>query len=499
MGAARGGGRLRREPGAAAARFLSRAHHRRRRPKPILDVLSHRAVRFAADCFGENAPETIEVLRAVLNAAPDADWAFRPLVVALTMTERWRDVLDAYDARLALPARLPTGAPTSLEEAARIAKDFIGDHGARDRLPRTAVCACVPRMGRSPRRSSGCSSGTSAGRSWSRSGASGSRCSPGGESARAAAAHRHHAAREARPARRGARRGAGAAARSARGRSARGAARAPARRRARDARDPPRRARRACGCATRRPAPARACPQLLLTAIEFAAGQRLRDLRRECGERLNALGDVAGALDQICGADRARPRRPHGRGRPAAARRGGARSRAGWPRGWRRRPRPAGARTPRRAAGPRRAGRRPAARRTARAARAALYEDAIGGRGRLARAAAREPSPPRGDLRRARRQGETAARPRAAGGGRAQAGGEEVHLGAGRRAGAGARRRRPGARRLARAARARSRRTSRRWRPRASCWSAWNAGRPSSTCCAGESRARRPRTRSAPT
>ena len=96
-------------------------------PRAILGVLSHRAARFAADCFGENAPETIEVLRAVLRAAPDADWAFRPLVVALTMAERWRDVLDAYDARLAVPGNFDRRAD-SLEEAARIAKDFISDH-----------------------------------------------------------------------------------------------------------------------------------------------------------------------------------------------------------------------------------------------------------------------------------------------------------------------------------------------------------------------------------
>jgi len=47
----------------------------------MLGVLSHRAVRFAADCFGENAPETIEVLRAVLKATPDADWAFQGSVL----------------------------------------------------------------------------------------------------------------------------------------------------------------------------------------------------------------------------------------------------------------------------------------------------------------------------------------------------------------------------------------------------------------------------------
>ena len=102
-----------------------RAHLGPEVSKPMLGVLSHRGVRFAADCFGENAPETIEVLRAVLKATPDADWAFRPLVVAFTMTERWREVLDAYDARLAVGGGLDWRADM-LEEAARIAKDFIG-------------------------------------------------------------------------------------------------------------------------------------------------------------------------------------------------------------------------------------------------------------------------------------------------------------------------------------------------------------------------------------
>jgi thioredoxin-like negative regulator of GroEL len=98
-------------------------------PRPVHDVLARRAVRFAADCFGENAPESIDVLRAVLTAAPDADWAFRPLVVALTMAERWNDVLDAYDARLAA-GRGDDRRAELLAEAARIAKDFTRD-GAR--------------------------------------------------------------------------------------------------------------------------------------------------------------------------------------------------------------------------------------------------------------------------------------------------------------------------------------------------------------------------------
>jgi hypothetical protein len=98
-------------------------------PRPLHEVLAHRAVRFAADCFGENAPESIDVMRAVLSAAPDADWAFRPLVVALTMAERWTDVLDAYDARL-VAGRGDDRRAELLAEAARIAKDFTRD-GAR--------------------------------------------------------------------------------------------------------------------------------------------------------------------------------------------------------------------------------------------------------------------------------------------------------------------------------------------------------------------------------
>src|SRR5262249_51630647 len=39
-------------------------------------------------------------------------------------------------------------------------------------------------------------------------------------------------------------------------------------------------------------------PALLLEAIKFATGERLRERRRECGERVHALGDVSAALDQ---------------------------------------------------------------------------------------------------------------------------------------------------------------------------------------------------------
>jgi tetratricopeptide (TPR) repeat protein len=116
---------------------LYRGHLATDQPKALRDAVSRRAVRFAADCFGENAPESIDVLRAVLGASPDADWAFRPLVVALTMAERWAEVLDAYDARLTA-CRGAERRAELLEEGARIAKDFTRDHaraiGYLDRL-----------------------------------------------------------------------------------------------------------------------------------------------------------------------------------------------------------------------------------------------------------------------------------------------------------------------------------------------------------------------------
>ena len=111
---------------ARALLQLYRAHLATDLSKALRETVAHRAARFAADCFGENAPESIDVLRAVLAGAPDADWAFRPLVVALTMAERWGEVLDAYDARLAAGRGVERRAEL-LEEAARIAKDFSHD------------------------------------------------------------------------------------------------------------------------------------------------------------------------------------------------------------------------------------------------------------------------------------------------------------------------------------------------------------------------------------
>jgi tetratricopeptide (TPR) repeat protein len=272
-----------------------RAHITSDVPRPTLGVLSRRAARFAGDCFGESAPETIAVLRAVLQATPDADWAFRPLVVALTMAERWREVLDAYDARLAVAGGFDRRADI-LEEAARIAKDFIGDHARAvtylDQLFRIRpsdgqVASSLERLLERHER-------------W----------------ADLVAARRFRlemlAGAEARELRL---RIAGTLhdklgqpdaalaevrvllpdlhedaplARLLEGVLADERATAPTRLEALDAL---RTRYEAIGAGAR-------VPDLLRTAIGFATGDRLRELRRECGDRLHALGDVSGALDQ---------------------------------------------------------------------------------------------------------------------------------------------------------------------------------------------------------
>src|SRR3954447_22466909 len=110
-------------------------------PEPVLSVVCRRAVRFAADCFGENAPEMVAVLRKILEVSPTADWAFRHLVVSLSMTERWSELLDAYDGQLAA-GKNAGRRKELLAEAANVAKDFARDSaraiGYLDQLYRIA-------------------------------------------------------------------------------------------------------------------------------------------------------------------------------------------------------------------------------------------------------------------------------------------------------------------------------------------------------------------------
>ena len=93
------------------------------------------------------------------------------------MTERWPEVLDAYDARLAVGGGMDRRADM-LEEAARIAKDFIGDHaravGYLDQLFRLR-----PGDGQVASSLERCSNDTNAGPSCRGPARSASRCWPG--------------------------------------------------------------------------------------------------------------------------------------------------------------------------------------------------------------------------------------------------------------------------------------------------------------------------------
>jgi tetratricopeptide (TPR) repeat protein len=282
---------------ARALLQLYRAHVATDLPKALRETVARRAARFAADCFGENAPESIDVLRAVLAALPDADWAFRPLVVALTMAERWGEVLDGYDARLAA-ARGAERRTELLEEAARIAKDFTRDHaraiGYLDRLFRmrptdAEVAASLERLLERDGR-------------WSDlvavwrlrlEGLTG----PEARALRLRLAGVLHdelgqpdAALEALRALLGEPGDEGGLSERLERVFADGRAAAETRLEALAALRP---RLEGAGRAAR-------VPELLATAISFSEGRRDRTLalRRECGERLHALGDLAGALDQ---------------------------------------------------------------------------------------------------------------------------------------------------------------------------------------------------------
>ncbi len=96
---------------------------RRGLPPAVATNLGQRAVKFQEEWFGEAHPGLVDVLSRVVAIAPTTEWAFERLTVALTMQEKWNDLLAAYDG--ALGAELPT--PRRLQlltEAAHLAKDL---------------------------------------------------------------------------------------------------------------------------------------------------------------------------------------------------------------------------------------------------------------------------------------------------------------------------------------------------------------------------------------
>ncbi|MBI2896504.1 MAG: tetratricopeptide repeat protein [Deltaproteobacteria bacterium] len=94
-------------------------------PPVLAGSLGKRAIRFHEEWFGETHPGLIDVLLRSLEVEPTSEWAFERLTVVLTVSERWSDLLAAYDRALA--ASLPPGRRAALlGEAANVAKDFAG-------------------------------------------------------------------------------------------------------------------------------------------------------------------------------------------------------------------------------------------------------------------------------------------------------------------------------------------------------------------------------------
>jgi tetratricopeptide (TPR) repeat protein len=256
-----------------------------------LGVLSRRAVAFAADCFGENAPQMVEILRAVLAASPQADWAFRHLVMALSTTERWGELLDAYDAQLA-SGKNAARRKELLGDAAHIAKDLARDAARAtlylDQLLRLApsdeqAAAALERLLERQERWDDLA------RVWRQRV---ERLSPGPARAlrqRIAIllfekmGHAQAALDEARGL---AQEGADDPSVLALLERLLGGAEVPAE------------VRLGALDLLRPRSDAAKVPALLQIAIAFAEGKTLSALRRECGERLHELGDLAGAVDQ---------------------------------------------------------------------------------------------------------------------------------------------------------------------------------------------------------
>lgn len=88
--------------------------------------LGQRAVAFLEEWAPGDESQLAGVLRQVLALDPDAEWAFVRLTAALTLTERWTDLLAVYDQLLA--AKIGESRRLALlEEAADIARDFAGE------------------------------------------------------------------------------------------------------------------------------------------------------------------------------------------------------------------------------------------------------------------------------------------------------------------------------------------------------------------------------------
>jgi tetratricopeptide (TPR) repeat protein len=111
-------------PSAVADAYRKALRHPH--PAPLLTELGERAVRFHQEWLADRPASLIDILQRVLEIDPAADWALKQLIVVLTLEESWDQLLAAYDRALA--AVTERGRRVQLlEEAAQVAKDFVGN------------------------------------------------------------------------------------------------------------------------------------------------------------------------------------------------------------------------------------------------------------------------------------------------------------------------------------------------------------------------------------
>ena len=88
-------------------------------------LVGERAAQFHDEWFGDEPARVAGVLHRVLELAPEADWAFQRLTVALTVAQRWSDLLSAYDR--IIDATEVSRQAQLLDEAAQVAKDVANN------------------------------------------------------------------------------------------------------------------------------------------------------------------------------------------------------------------------------------------------------------------------------------------------------------------------------------------------------------------------------------
>lgn len=90
-----------------------------------IGAVGRRAAAFIEEWFPGDDGQLSAVLRRVLAVQPDDSWAFLRLTAALTLAERWDDLLALYDQTLVAPVGEARRVQL-LEEAADAARDFAG-------------------------------------------------------------------------------------------------------------------------------------------------------------------------------------------------------------------------------------------------------------------------------------------------------------------------------------------------------------------------------------